>query len=65
MADDTIDYAMVEAINQLGHVMGIGTIAECAESEEVVEHLRKLGVDFAQGYAMGSPIPMDGLKLLH
>ncbi len=65
MADDTIDYAMVEAINQLGHVMGIGTIAECAESEEVVDHLRKLGVDFAQGYAMGSPIPMDGLKLLH
>ena len=65
MADDTIDYAMVEAINQLGHVMGIGTIAECVESEEVVNHLRKLGVDFAQGYAMGSPIPMDGLKLLH
>lgn len=65
MADDTIDYAMVEAINQLGHVMGIGTIAECAESQEVVEQLRKLGVDFAQGYAMGSPIPMDGLKLLH
>ncbi len=65
MSKDTIDYAMVEAINQLGHVMGIGTIAECAESEEVVDQLRKLGVDFAQGYAMGSPIPMDGLKLLH
>tara|TARA_R110002049_G_scaffold147342_1_gene310101 strand:- start:65504 stop:68110 length:2607 start_codon:yes stop_codon:yes gene_type:complete len=65
MSNDTIDYAMVEAINQMGHVMGIGTIAECAESEEVVEQLRKLGVDFAQGYAMGSPMPMDGLKLLH
>ncbi len=65
MSKDTIDYAMVEAINQLGHVMGIGTIAECAESEEVVDQLRKLGVDFAQGYAMGSPMPMDGLKLLH
>lgn len=65
MSKDNIDYAMVEAINQLGHVMGIGTIAECAESEEVVEQLRKLGVDFAQGYAIGSPIPMDGLKLLH
>ncbi|MBL4700006.1 MAG: EAL domain-containing protein [Phycisphaeraceae bacterium] len=65
MSKDTVDYAMVEAINQLGHVLGIGTIAECAESEEVVEQLRKLGVDFAQGYAMGSPMPMDGLKLLH
>ena len=65
MSNDMIDYAMVDAINQLGHVMGIGTIAECAESEEVVDSLRKLGVDFAQGYAMGSPMPMDGLKLLH
>lgn len=65
MAIDTIDYAMVEAINQLGHVMGIGTIAECAESEEVVDQLRKLGVDFAQGYAMGSPIPLDGMKSIH
>ncbi len=65
MSAGTIDYAMVEAINQMGHVMGIGTIAECAESEEVVEQLRKLGVDFAQGYAMGFPIPLNGLKLLH
>ncbi len=64
MLDDTIDHAMVEAINQVGHIMGIGTIAECAESEEVVEMLRELGVDYAQGYAMGSPIPIEGLKLL-
>lgn len=63
MSNDTIDYAMVEAINQMGHVMGIGTIAECAESEEVVEELRKIGVDFAQGYAMGYPTPMNDLKL--
>ena len=62
MIDDTIDHAMVEAINQVGHIMGIGTIAECAESEEVVEMLRELGVDYAQGYAMGSPVPLEGLK---
>ena len=65
MSKDTIDYAMVEAINQLGHVMGIGTIAECAESQEVVDQLRRLGVDFAQGHAMGSPMTMEGWKLLH
>jgi len=64
MIDDSIDHAMVEAINQVGHIMGIGTIAECAESEEVVEMLRDLGVDYAQGYAMGSPIPIEGLKQL-
>ncbi len=62
MIDDTIDHAMVEAINQVGHIMGIGTIAECAESEEVVDMLRDLGVDYAQGYAMGSPVPIEGLK---
>ena len=65
MIDDTIDHAMVEAINQVGHIMGIGTIAECAESDEVVEMLRELGVDYAQGYAMGSPVPIEGLKQLH
>jgi EAL domain-containing protein (putative c-di-GMP-specific phosphodiesterase class I) len=64
MIDDSIDHAMVEAINQVGHIMGIGTIAECAESEEVVEMLRDLGVDYAQGYAMGSPVPIEGLKQL-
>ncbi len=64
MLDDSIDHAMVEAINQVGHIMGIGTIAECAESEEVVEMLRELGVDYAQGYAMGSPVPIEGLKQL-
>ncbi len=65
MIDDTIDHAMVEAINQVGHIMGIGTIAECAESDEVVEMLRDLGVDYAQGYAMGSPVPIEGLKESH
>ena len=65
MIDDAIDHAMVEAINQVGHIMGIVTIAECVESEEVVEMLRELGVDYAQGYAMGSPMPIEGLKQLH
>ncbi len=65
MIDDTIDHAMVEAINQVGHIMGIGTIAECAESDEVVEMLRQLGVDYAQGFAMGSPVPIEGLKQVH
>ncbi len=65
MIDDTIDHAMVEAINQVGHIMGIGTIAECAESDEVVEMLRELGVDYAQGFAMGRPVPIEGLKQLH
>ncbi len=65
MADDSIDYAMVEAINQVGHVLGIDTIAECVESEDVVVQLRNLGVDYAQGYALGTPLPMKEVQLIN
>jgi EAL domain-containing protein (putative c-di-GMP-specific phosphodiesterase class I) len=52
MASDPIDHAMVSAINQLGHVMGIKTIAEYVESEAVLVCLREVGVDYAQGFAI-------------
>jgi len=61
MAADPVDYAMVEAINHLGHVMGIRTIAEYVESEVVLEKLRALGVDYAQGFAISHPLPLDRL----
>jgi EAL domain-containing protein (putative c-di-GMP-specific phosphodiesterase class I) len=56
---DPIDRAMVEAINNIGHVMGIKTIAECVETEAVAEQLRSMGVDYAQGYWIGRPEPMN------
>ncbi len=55
---DPIDEAMVSSINQIGHVMGIKTIAEFAESREIIEHLRKMGVDYAQGYGIDHPRPL-------
>ena len=58
MAHDPIDYAMVESINQLGHVMGIQTVAEFVENPATLEKLRQLGVDFAQGYALSEPVPL-------
>ncbi len=58
MAHDPVDYAMVAAINHLGHVMGKKTIAEHVEDQAVVEHLRRLGVDYAQGYAIARPAPL-------
>lgn len=65
MTSGSIDKAMVEIINRLGHLLGIRTIAECAESDEVVAQLSQLGVDFVQGHIMGSPIPLAGMRPVH
>ena len=57
MLEDPIDRAMVEVINHIGHVMGKLTIAEFVESEEILQALREIGVDYAQGYVIARPQP--------
>jgi len=57
MADDPIDRAMVEAINNVGHVMGKQTIAEFVDGERIIAALRQIGVDYAQGYGVAKPRP--------
>ncbi len=59
MVDDAIDYAMVESINHVGHMLGIKTIAEFVESDKILDAVTKLGVDYAQGYNISKPIPID------
>jgi EAL domain-containing protein (putative c-di-GMP-specific phosphodiesterase class I) len=49
---------MVDTINRVGHIMGLQTIGEYAESGPVIDELRKLGVDFAQGYGVHRPEPL-------
>ena len=58
---DPVEYAMVEAINRVGHVMRLKTVAEGVESLETLETLRKIGVDYAQGFAIAEPIPLEEL----
>lgn len=58
VADDPIDLAMVRSINDIGHVMGKHTIAECVESEAIFDMLAQIGVDFAQGYCIDRPCPI-------
>ena len=55
---DTVDEAMVEAINRIGHLLGKRTVAEYAENEAIIAKLRALGVDFAQGYGVCRPKPL-------
>jgi diguanylate cyclase (GGDEF)-like protein/PAS domain S-box-containing protein len=52
---DRINLSMVEAINNVGHVMGLKTIAEFVESPEILTKLREIGVDYAQGNIIGTP----------
>jgi diguanylate cyclase (GGDEF)-like protein/PAS domain S-box-containing protein len=52
---DPIDREMVRSINEIGHLTGKQTIAEFAENAEIIEMLRSLGVDYAQGYGIATP----------
>jgi EAL domain-containing protein (putative c-di-GMP-specific phosphodiesterase class I) len=62
--DDKVDFAMVRAINEVGHIMGKKTIAEFVENEQIFNLLNELGVDYAQGYGIGKPVPLDELTLI-
>lgn len=50
-----IDRAIVESINNVGHVMGLRTIAEFAESDNIIDVLKEIGVDYVQGYGVARP----------
>jgi diguanylate cyclase (GGDEF)-like protein/PAS domain S-box-containing protein len=56
---DRIDHEIVDAIIRVCRALGIRTIAEFVEDESTKSRLRTLGVDYAQGYAIGKPIPLD------
>ena len=53
--NDPVNLSIVRSINDLGHAMGIQTIAESVEDEALLGTLREIGVDFAQGYCIGRP----------
>ena len=55
------DYAVVKSINEIGHFMGKKTIAEYVEDDEILEILREIGVDFAQGYGIEKKKPITEL----
>ena len=57
LLSDKVDRSMVEAINQIGHVMGKYIIAEFVETEALMETLGQMGVDYGQGYGIAMPKP--------
>jgi diguanylate cyclase (GGDEF)-like protein len=62
---DPLAFAMMRSINEIGHAMGLETIAEFVENQAILDKLKELGLDYAQGYAIGKPQPLvevlDGL----
>lgn len=56
---DPISQAMVEAVFKIGKAMKIHTIAEYVASPAIRELLHKIGIDYAQGYDVAMPAPLD------
>jgi diguanylate cyclase (GGDEF)-like protein len=51
--------SMVRAIAQLARTMGMETVAEYVETDELRARMAGLGVDYGQGFAIGRPVPID------
>ena len=62
IVDDPVDRAVVGSIGHIAHVMGIQTIAEHVEDVTVLEVLKELGIDYAQGFAVAKPLPLPILS---
>jgi len=61
IVDDPVSRTLVGNINDIGHLLGKSTIAEYAEDAATLEALRALGVDYAQGYGVSPPVPLNEL----
>jgi EAL domain-containing protein (putative c-di-GMP-specific phosphodiesterase class I) len=58
ICNDPVDLAMVQSINQLGHVLNIKTIAEYVENDEIRKKISEIGIDYAQGFGIEKPKPL-------
>ncbi len=56
ITSDPMNYAIVQAVNEIGHVAGLRTIAEFVENDAVLSTLQDIGVDLAQGYGIARPM---------
>ncbi len=61
IVDNQISKSMVAAITQVAKVMKLETVAEYVESKACMKLVKELGVDFAQGHAVGRPIPLSSV----
>ncbi|MCP5161631.1 MAG: EAL domain-containing protein [Hahellaceae bacterium] len=61
---DPIDRGIVEACNGIAHAAKLKTIAEFVENDETLQALKFIGVDYAQGFGIAKPGPLDWSNIL-
>lgn len=59
---DAIDFALVRSFNDIAHTLGMQTIAEFVENDQIREKLDSIGIDHVQGYAVHKPEPLENLR---
>ena len=62
IAIDSVSYSIVASINQVGHTLGLKTIAEFVEDEAIFNKLEEIGVDYVQGYYIDKPQPVEQMN---
>lgn len=65
IVEDPINTAMVEAINRIGHIMGLQTIAEFVEDDAILAKIKDLHIDYAQGYRIAKPCPFEAIAFMN
>lgn len=61
IATNPINLSIVESINQIAHIMHLQTIAEFAESDSIINLLQSYKIDYAQGFYLDTPIPLENV----
>jgi len=62
LVTDESDYAMVKSIHEMAKFLGKRTIAEYVENNEILEKLKEIGIDYAQGWGIEKPVMLDDIN---
>ncbi|MFO7706455.1 MAG: DUF1631 family protein [Halopseudomonas sp.] len=60
---NAVDFALVRSITEMGHYLNKKVIAEYVSSGDILDTVRSIGVDYAQGHVHGLPGLLDNLDL--
>jgi diguanylate cyclase (GGDEF)-like protein len=61
MSRSEVDVALVSSMHETSRFLGIKTVAEAVENQETLDIIKNIGIDYAQGYFTGKPIPIERL----